>query len=75
MPLTRLSSPMSSSLVPQPTRYAPSTSHCRSQCANNRYIKAAKAYENHVAENGQPDSHAKAKEILYVVWIQTSCCK
>ncbi|EDR09955.1 CipC1 protein, concanamycin induced protein C [Laccaria bicolor S238N-H82] len=26
--------------------------------------EAAKAYENHVAENGQPTSHAKAKEIL-----------
>jgi len=26
--------------------------------------EAAKAYENHVAENGQPASHAKAKEIL-----------
>ncbi|KDQ58980.1 hypothetical protein JAAARDRAFT_56982 [Jaapia argillacea MUCL 33604] len=26
--------------------------------------EAAKAYENHVAQNGQPDSHAKAKEIL-----------
>ncbi|CRG88998.1 hypothetical protein PISL3812_06033 [Talaromyces islandicus] len=26
--------------------------------------EAAKAYENHVAENGQPDSHAKAKEIM-----------
>ncbi|KAF8896444.1 putative phosphoglycerate mutase family protein [Infundibulicybe gibba] len=26
--------------------------------------EAAKAYEDHVAENGQPDSHAKAKEIL-----------
>ncbi|KAL0949528.1 hypothetical protein HGRIS_009579 [Hohenbuehelia grisea] len=26
--------------------------------------EAAKAYENHVAEHGQPDSHAKAKEIL-----------
>ncbi|KAF8165315.1 CipC-like protein [Crassisporium funariophilum] len=26
--------------------------------------EAAKAYENHVAENGQPDSHAMAKEIL-----------
>ncbi|KAF6762251.1 hypothetical protein DFP72DRAFT_878368 [Ephemerocybe angulata] len=26
--------------------------------------EAAKAYENHVAENGQPDNHAKAKEIL-----------
>lgn len=27
-------------------------------------LQAAKAYENHVAENGQPDSHAKAKELL-----------
>ncbi|KAI6771560.1 hypothetical protein HG531_009185 [Fusarium graminearum] len=26
--------------------------------------EAAKAYEDHVARNGQPDSHAKAKEIL-----------
>ncbi|KAJ7123982.1 hypothetical protein C8R43DRAFT_1031494 [Mycena crocata] len=26
--------------------------------------EAAKAYENHCAENGQPDSHAKAKEII-----------
>ncbi|KAL6875482.1 hypothetical protein HDV57DRAFT_519539 [Trichoderma longibrachiatum] len=26
--------------------------------------EAAKAYENHVAENGHPDEHAKAKEIL-----------
>ncbi|KAG9079548.1 hypothetical protein FRC06_007665 [Ceratobasidium sp. 370] len=26
--------------------------------------EAAKAYERHVAENGQPDSHEKAKEIL-----------
>lgn len=25
-----------------------------------------KAYEDHVAENGHPDSHAKAKEIVYV---------
>ena len=28
--------------------------------------EAAKAYEDHVAANGKPDSHAKAKEILYV---------
>ena len=27
-------------------------------------LKAAKAYEKHVAENGAPDSHAKAKELL-----------
>ncbi|GFF52737.1 phosphoglycerate mutase family protein [Aspergillus udagawae] len=26
--------------------------------------EAAKAYENHVAENGPPPSHEKAKEIL-----------
>ncbi|KAK2589894.1 hypothetical protein QQS21_012434 [Conoideocrella luteorostrata] len=26
--------------------------------------EAAKAYEDHVARNGQPDSHAQAKEIL-----------
>ncbi|KAG5351314.1 hypothetical protein E4T56_gene11416 [Termitomyces sp. T112] len=26
--------------------------------------EAAKAYENHVATNGRPDSHAKAKEIM-----------
>ena len=26
--------------------------------------EAAKAYENHVAENGEPESHARAKEIL-----------
>ena len=32
-------------------------------CAYFSCIKAAKAYEKHVAENGAPDSHAKAKEI------------
>ncbi|KAF8574253.1 hypothetical protein K439DRAFT_1642329 [Ramaria rubella] len=26
--------------------------------------EAAKAYENHVAANGQPDTHAKAKELI-----------
>ncbi|KAJ7752609.1 hypothetical protein B0H16DRAFT_1545921 [Mycena metata] len=26
--------------------------------------EAAKAYEKHCAENGQPESHAKAKELL-----------
>ena len=30
-------------------------------------MKAAKAYEDHVARNGQPDSHARAKEIMYVL--------
>ncbi|KAF4501670.1 phosphoglycerate mutase family [Fusarium agapanthi] len=27
-------------------------------------FEAAKAYEDHVAKNGKPDSHAKAKEFL-----------
>ncbi|CEL62635.1 hypothetical protein RSOLAG1IB_04991 [Rhizoctonia solani AG-1 IB] len=27
-------------------------------------FEAAKAYENHLAENGQPDSHATAKELI-----------
>ncbi|KAH9980156.1 hypothetical protein BGW80DRAFT_483442 [Lactifluus volemus] len=27
-------------------------------------FEAAKAYEDHVARNGKPDSHAKAKEIF-----------
>ncbi|KAI6039815.1 hypothetical protein EDC04DRAFT_2681647 [Pisolithus marmoratus] len=26
--------------------------------------EAAKAYENHVADNGRPDNHAQAKEIM-----------
>lgn len=26
--------------------------------------QAMKAYENHVAKNGKPDNHAKAKELL-----------
>ena len=34
---------------------------------SDRRLQAAKAYENHVAENGQPPSHEKAKEILYVL--------
>jgi hypothetical protein len=29
-----------------------------------RPIQVAKAYEDHLAKNGKPDSHAKAKEIL-----------
>ncbi|KAH9989724.1 hypothetical protein BJV74DRAFT_838123 [Russula compacta] len=31
--------------------------------------EAAKAYEGHVAANGRPDSHAKAKEIAYGLFI------
>lgn len=30
----------------------------------NASMKAAKAYEKHKAENGQPSSHAEAKELL-----------
>ena len=30
-------------------------------------LQAAKAYEAHVAKNGTPPSHEKAKEILYIV--------
>lgn len=30
----------------------------------DRHIQAAKAWENHVAENGEPEDHAKAKEIM-----------
>ncbi|KAG6329049.1 hypothetical protein ID866_10041 [Astraeus odoratus] len=29
-------------------------------------IAAVKAYEDHLAREGRPDDHAKAKEILYV---------
>lgn len=28
------------------------------------FLQAAKAYERHCEENGQPDNHAQAKEIL-----------
>ncbi|KAJ3893522.1 hypothetical protein GG344DRAFT_43072 [Lentinula edodes] len=31
---------------------------------NDRRLQAAKAYEKHCAENGKPDNHAKAKELL-----------
>jgi hypothetical protein len=31
-------------------------------------LQAAKAYEDHCAQNGRPDSHAKAKEVLYVLF-------
>ena len=30
-------------------------------------LQAAKAYEDHCAANGKPDSHAKAKELLYIL--------
>ena len=33
---------------------------------NDRRLQAAKAYEKHCAENGKPDNHAKAKELLCV---------
>ena len=31
-------------------------------------FQAAKAYEKHCAENGKPVSHAKAKELLYILF-------
>ncbi|KAH9020774.1 putative phosphoglycerate mutase family protein [Lactarius hengduanensis] len=39
----------------EPTRFGPSPS---------AIIDAAKAYEEHCAREGKPDSHAKAKEIF-----------
>ena len=32
-------------------------------------LQAAKAYEEHCAKDGKPDSHAKAKEIVYVLFV------
>ena len=37
----------------------------------HRRLQAAKAYENHCAENGRPDDHSTAKELLYVAF---ACC-
>jgi hypothetical protein len=39
-------------------------------------FEAAKAYENHLAENGQPDSHATAKELMSVtsLVVRTHTC-
>ena len=34
----------------------------------NAVLQAAKAYENHRAENGDPDDHSKAKEIMCVAF-------
>ena len=31
-------------------------------------LQAAKAYENHCAENGRPQSHAEAKELACVLY-------
>jgi hypothetical protein len=36
--------------------------------------EAMKAYENHCNENGQPGSHEKAKEILFVLLTQLLFC-
>ncbi|OQD76712.1 hypothetical protein PENDEC_c004G00304 [Penicillium decumbens] len=45
-----------------PQEHDPSFAH--ELIAGAASYEAAKAYENHVAENGQPPSHEKAKEIL-----------
>lgn len=41
-------------------------------CCLNIWAQAAKAYEDHVAANGRPDSHAKAKEIAYALFISVN---
>ena len=64
-PPTRPSSLTSSSLPLLPTRFVVDRPYRlrRSRSSPLYSFQAAKAYENHVAENGKPDSHAKAKEI------------
>ena len=34
--------------------------------------QAAKAYQDHCERNGKPSSHAKAKEILYILFLSVS---
>ncbi|EUC63355.1 concanamycin induced protein C CipC1 protein, putative [Rhizoctonia solani AG-3 Rhs1AP] len=48
----------------QVTQRPHETSWTHELIAGAAAYEAAKAYENHVAENGQPPDHAKAKEIL-----------
>ena len=31
-------------------------------------LQAAKSYEKHCAANGKPQSHAEAKELLYILF-------
>ncbi|KAF8877936.1 hypothetical protein CPB84DRAFT_1794542 [Gymnopilus junonius] len=45
-----------------PEKHEASLSH--ELIAGAAAFEAAKAYEKHVADNGQPESHAKAKELL-----------
>jgi hypothetical protein len=49
-------------VVPLPTRSIRLSSLLQAHLLND--IQAAKAYEQHCAKNGQPASHAEAKEIL-----------
>ena len=44
------------------TQHEPSFVH--ELIAGAASYEAMKAYENHVAQNGEPDSHAKAKELM-----------
>ncbi|OKL61458.1 hypothetical protein UA08_03082 [Talaromyces atroroseus] len=46
----------------EPREHDPSLVH--ELIAGAASYEAAKAYENHCAENGQPASHAEAKEIM-----------
>ena len=34
--------------------------------------QAAKAYQDHCERNGKPESHAKAKELLYILFLSVS---
>ena len=61
---TKLSGLMSSLVVPQLSRYNREILFFITVLISIPCLLGGKAYEDHVAKNGQPDSHAKAKEIL-----------
>ena len=49
-----------------PMRFDPTPPLCIIIEGLTGILQAAKAYENHCAANGKPDSHAKAKELMYI---------
>ena len=57
---------MNSSVAQQLSRFVP-TFFCIIDVLMD-ILQAAKAYEEHCARNGKPDSHAKAKELLYILF-------
>ena len=65
-PSTRLTSLTSSLVVPWPMRFGSTVP--RFPSIFKHVHQAAQAYEKHVAANGKPDSHVKAKEIAYVLF-------